>query len=189
MRSGEFAGIGGIEFLKYIVSLTEGTKVGFLLENSIINLNRDDDELDSVTGVFKIHTSDKLKFCLDLCHFQASEYVLDESIELDKVLLDNLKNVHFSMTLENQGYKNKEKTHGRAHTTMKCCLRDLEYLRRKGINLNKVNLITEINESNYKTRPMMHKELYLLWGLRFKTYRCRGVYLNECGKIKIKRVS
>ena len=189
MRSGEFVSIGGIEFLKYIISLVENTKVGFLLENSIINLSMDDKEQDTIVTIFKNIDSEKLNFCLDLCHWQSSEYVWGSSLKLDEVLLNNLKNVHFSMTLEKDGYKNKARTHGRGHDCMKSCIRDLEYLRKKGIGLEDINLVTEINEEDYKRRPVMHKELYYLWGIRLKCRKVKGVNFDECRKVKIKRVS
>ena len=162
MRIDEYVSIGGIEFLKYIDSLVEGTQVGFLLENSIIDVNMDDDELPNYANIFKLSEYKNIRFCLDLCHFQSSEYLLSKDISLDNVLLKNLKNIHFSMTLNYDGWKNKLNTHGRGHTSKRACFEDLEYLKKKGVNLEKVNIVTEISEEDYKKRPDMHKELYYL---------------------------
>lgn len=158
----EFLGNNGIIFLNHLVQMVQGTNVGFLLENSIINLAKGDTEDDVLTGIFRLYSSDKVKFCLDLCHFQASEFVMKKHFELNDVLLKNLKNVHFSMTLEEDGYINKERTHGRVHISKGACIRDLEYLKEKGADLNKLNLITEINEEDYSKRPDMHKEINYL---------------------------
>ena len=158
----EFLGGGGIAYLKHLSRMVEGTNVGFLLENSIINLSQSDDEEDVLTSIFRIYQSDKIKFCLDLCHFQASEFVMKKHFEISEVLLKNLKNVHFSMTLEDDGYIDKERTHGRVHINKTACIKDLKYLKQKGIDLNTLNLITEINEKDYSKRPDMHKELEYL---------------------------
>lgn len=164
----EFLGMNGIAFLKHLTRLVDGTNVGFLLENSIICLNQDDGEDDVITSIFRIFTHDKVKFCLDLCHWQSSEFVLKEEIEINTILLNNLKNVHFSMTLNNEGYKNKSITHGRCHTNLGTCVTDLDYLRQKGVDLKTVNLITEINESDYQLRPDMTKELEYLRSIKLR---------------------
>ena len=168
MRCDEFVSIGGINFLKYLCSMVENTNVGFLLENSIINLNLDDNDLMTECKIFKIFEHEKLNFCFDLCHWQASENVLNKELNLTNEILRKLKNCHFSMTLDSDGYKNKEKTHGKGHESVELCLKDLEYLKKKGVNLEEVNLITEINEIDYKKRPDMNKELGFLWDIKKK---------------------
>ena len=65
------------------------------------------------------------------------------------------------MTVDNDGYRDKERTHGRVHDTLESLKKDLEYLEKKGIKLKKVNLVTEINEEDYQNRPDMIKELKL----------------------------
>ena len=168
MRCDEFVSIGGINFLKYLCSMVENTNVGFLLENSIINLNLDDNDLMTECKIFKIFEHEKLNFCFDLCHWQASENVLNKELNLTNEILRKLKNCHFSMTLDSDGYKNKEKTHGKGHESVELCLKDLEYMKKKGIDLESVNLITEINENDYKLRPNMCKELNYLWIIYLK---------------------
>ena len=168
MRCDEFVSIGGINFLKYLCSMVENTNVGFLLENSVINLNLDDNDLMTECKIFKIFEHEKLNFCFDLCHWQASENVLNKELNLTNEILRKLKNCHFSMTLDSDGYKNKEKTHGKGHESVELCLKDLEYMKKKGIDLESVNLITEINENDYKLRPNMCKELNYLWIIYLK---------------------
>ena len=168
MRCDEFVSIGGINFLTYLCSMVENTNVGFLLENSIISLNLDDNDTMTECKIFKIIDEKKLNFCLDLCHWQASENVMGKKLKLEPEVLRKLKNCHFSMTLDNDGYKNKRKTHGRGHKSFELCLKDLEYLKKKGVNLEEVNLITEINEIDYKKRPEMNKELGFLWDIKKK---------------------
>ena len=72
------------------------------------------------------------------------------------------------MTRDNEGYKNKEFTHGRVHTSLLACEQDLQYLKSKGIDLNSVNLVTEINELEYTSRPDMNKELDYLREIKLR---------------------
>lgn len=162
MRYQEFMGIDGMLFLNMLDYLVRDTNVGFLLENSIINLNMDDDEEDVLTSIFKSYNSEKFKFCLDLCHWQSSEFILKKKIKLNDVLLKSLKNVHFSMTYDKDGYCNKALTHGRVHLSPLACVNDIEYLKSMGVDLKKINLVTEISESDYKKRPDMKMELNYL---------------------------
>ena len=164
----EFLGMNGISFLKHLTRLADGSNVGFLLENSIISLNMDDDEDDVITSIFRMFQHEKVSFCLDLCHWQSSEFVLNEELPINDILLDKLKNVHFSMTLNNEGYKNKAITHGRGHTNLHTCASDVFYLRQKGVDLKSVNLITEINENDYTLRPEMTKELEYLKTIKLR---------------------
>ena len=68
MRCDEFVSIGGINFLKYLCSMVENTNVGFLLENSIINLNLDDNDLMTECKIFKIFLNVKFYYRQDTPH-------------------------------------------------------------------------------------------------------------------------
>ena len=70
------------------------------------------------------------------------------------------------MTVENDGYRDKARTHGRVHDSLESLKKDLKYLEDKGIKLKKVNLVTEINEEDYQNRPDMIKELELFEQLK-----------------------
>lgn len=162
MRIHEFKNIGGLSFLEYLCTIVKDTKVGFLLENSIRSLNIGEEEISSEEYIFTVLDNEKLNFCFDICHLQASENVLQREIVLGLDLLNHLKNIHFSMTLNNDGYREKKKTHGKGHISLESCFEDLRYLQRKGINLEKINIVTEINEKDYKLRPDMCKEIKYL---------------------------
>lgn len=162
MRYKYFKGMEGLSFLKYIIGLVEGTQVGFLLENSIINLGMSTNELINVVALSKEFNNEKLKFCFDICHWQGSENVMKGEISLISEYIDCVKNIHFSMTKDNDGYIDKENTHGVGHDSLESCILDLKYLENKGIDLEKVNIVTEINEIDYKNRPDMCKEINYL---------------------------
>lgn len=162
MQIHEFENIGGLSFLEYISDLVKDTKVGFLLENSIRSLNIGENDVSSEEYIFTVLDNEKLNFCFDICHLQVSENVLQKEIELSFDLVKHLKNIHFSMTLNNDGYREKKKTHGKVHISLESCIDDLKYLQRKGIDLSQINIVTEINEKDYKLRPDMCKEIKYL---------------------------
>lgn len=156
-----FEDIGGIEFLEYITRLVRDTKVGFLIENSLYDPCIKDFDRDIIVKILDNFKSEKLSMCLDICHLQASESFMKCDISLTKEQIKRIKNIHFSMTVDNDGYRDKERTHGRVHDTLESLKKDLEYIEKKGIKLKKVNLVTEINEEDYQHRPDMIKELKL----------------------------
>ena len=121
-----------------------------------------DKEFINVVALSKEFNSEKLKFCFDICHWQASENAMKGEISLISEYIKGIKNIHFSMTKDNDGYINKESTHGVVHDSLETCISDLKYLQEKGIDLSKVNIVTEINEIDYKNRPDMCKEIEFL---------------------------
>jgi endonuclease IV len=156
-----FEDLGGLEFLDYIIRLVNGTKVGFLIENSLLDTCIRSYDRDTVVKILDNFKSDKLSMCLDICHLQASESYMKFNIPLTKEQIKRIKNIHFSMTVDNDGYIDKERTHGRVHNSIESLKNDLKYLEDKGIKLKKVNIVTEINEEDYQYRPDMVKELKL----------------------------
>jgi hypothetical protein len=161
-RAMDFGSMGGFSFLNHITAIASGTPVSFLIENSIINPNMDDKEMTVEESILVNTKYTNINFCFDLCHWQSSEYMISEELEIPVVMLNKLKNIHFSFTRNHEGFKNKVRTHGVSHYEDLGILRDLNYIKRKGIDLNKVNVVTEINESDYIHRPDMTKEIKLL---------------------------
>lgn len=164
MPYSQFEDANAFEFLDYIISLVQGTNVGFIMENSLHDPCINKIESDVFRKICENYSNPKLALCLDICHLQSSEYMLDCEIPLPDYIVKNIKNIHFCMTVDRSGYKNKDETHGVVHTDLEAIKEDLEYLKNKGVNLEKVNLVTEICERNedYTNRPGMCKELKLL---------------------------
>ena len=148
-------------YLDYLLTLVNGTNVGILIENCIVSLNEDDEFEASEDFIFEHWSNPHLKFCLDICHLQASENAMNKEMRLSDAVIRNTKNIHFSMTLDHDGYRDKKRTHGRRHFTAEDVKCDLEYLENKGINIHDVNIVAEINEEDYTNRPDLIHELYL----------------------------
>ena len=150
---------GTLEFIRNILNKLVCTRVGLLIENSIICLNDDDDAETSEEYIFRVLNHGHLGFCLDLCHLQASENVFKKSRSLSEGQLKNLKNIHFSATLDRDGYKDKKRTHGRKHPNRFDMAMDIKYLESKGIKLDNINIVAEINEEDYENRPDLISEI------------------------------
>lgn len=138
-----------------------GTKVGLIIENGITRIDQDDGIQSTIERLFNTIHNPKFKVCIDVCHLQASENATQKEIKLSENILKNIKNIHFSMTLDHDGYKDKIRTHGRKHGEIEDMQNDLRYLQYKGINLSSVNLVAEINEADYTKRPDLLHELRL----------------------------
>lgn len=156
----QFNALGTEDFLMGILAAINRSRVRLLIENSIISLNEDDNAESTEEAIFRQIRHPHLKFCLDLCHLQASENVLQKSRCLTQGLLENISNIHFSATLDNDGYRNKKSTHGRAHRCLDDVLNDLRYLQNKGIDIEGVNIVLEINEDDYVNRPDLLREIH-----------------------------
>lgn len=161
-KTGEsFEEAGGIVFLDYICNLVKNSNVSFLLENSIRDINIRLGDIDNVSYIFKKIKDLKLGFCLDICHLQASENAYQTKFELSSDCLSALKNIHFSKTLNNDGYRNKKETHGRGHVDKFDVVKDLKYLEEKGILLDDMNIVLEISEEDYVNRPDLKREVLI----------------------------
>lgn len=158
----KLVGVGAIGYLKSIAERCKGTSVGIILENKIRSSTLGDGEKTSLEQIFKVIDNDSIKMCLDICHIQASENLYDKDIELTEDQIRNIKNIHFSYTVDGDGYRDKRRTHGRAHLSIEDVLLDLDYLEAKGIDLSRVNIVLEINEEDYTSRKDLIKEIKLV---------------------------
>lgn len=166
-KTGEaFEDVGGLNFLNYICELVKDSRVSFLLENSIRDINIHLWDIDNVTYIFNKIDNYKLNFCLDLCHLHASEYVYKKDFRLSLNSLKHLKNIHFSKTLNEDGYIDKKRTHGRVHDNKEDILNDLHYLENKGVILDNLNIVLEISEDDYIERPDLKREFELFKELK-----------------------
>ena len=156
-----FNSFGTMELLDKVLEILTGTNVTLLIENSIRPLNDIDGSNTAEEMIFKLRSHPNLRFCFDICHWQSSENAFNTKFSLTDELLSSLKNIHFSATLNGEGYRNKSKTHGRVHGCIEHVLSDIEYLREKQIELGNINIILEINEEDYINRPNLIKEIHL----------------------------
>lgn len=156
-------GAGLLRFLKYILHLLDKTNVYIVLENSICDLSSDTPEQSAAERVILQVEDEHLKGCLDLCHHVASCNVLKEDRGLPPEYAKRIVEVHFSDTLDNDGYKDKWHTHGKVHSDIDKVERDLLYLESIGINLTNTLVTVEVSEDVYEDRFNEIKELGMLY--------------------------
>ena len=155
----KFIGFGGMEFLTTLIKTSFSTTV--LLENSTRSITLDKDAPITLERIFDCVSSPKLGMCFDICHLQSSENAYGRTYSLSSSQLENIQSVHFSCTLNNDGYKFKA-NHGQPHPTLASVLKDLKYLKDKGVDPDKVWLVIEVDEKDYANRPNLIHELQLL---------------------------
>lgn len=159
-----FVDFGGLPYLKEILAFPVQTRV--LLENSIRDIRLNDNSKTTLEQIFQVVDDEKLFFCFDLCHHQASENAFERRFELTDEQKQRLKSVHFSYTANKDGYREKKKTHGVAHPNVALLTADLEYLKRLGVDVEKVWLVLEVNEDDYSDRASLRQEIMLFEQLK-----------------------
>ena len=151
----------GKKWLQYYLDMIEGTNVNILIENSLPDI-RFSQPYDTALSQLLELKHPKLFMCLDICHWFASCNLLQRDIEFPKELVSRIKSVHFSATLNNDGWLYKKETHGRVHPSIDSCERDLQFLKKLGVDFNSTFIVAEINESDYVLRPDLITELNYL---------------------------
>ena len=68
--------------------------------------------------------------------------------------------IHFAATLNNDGYIDKENTHGRVHENIEETKKELEWLEEYG--MKDKNYIIEVSEKDYYTRKDQIKEIEMI---------------------------
>lgn len=150
--------LGGLEFIKDMLNMTRN--VGILIENSIRSLRVNPNQKIQIDLLFDNIQYERVSACFDICHLQAQENALWRKYSLQESFIDNIKTVHFSYTANNDGYRDKS-THGIAHRDIDEFEKDLEYLKEKWVDINKVWLVLEVQETDYINRPNLCKEIEL----------------------------
>lgn len=154
-----FVGFGGMELLHTLVKADFSTRV--LLENSTRSITLDKDKPITLEQLFSQFSDPKLGMCLDICHLQSSENAYSRTYSLNSEQLQNIRSLHFSCTLNGDGYKFKS-NHGQPHPTLTSVFRDLKYLQNKGVEIDKVWMVLEVAEEDYVNRPNLISEIQLL---------------------------
>lgn len=144
-------------------NMLKGTRVYLMLENDV-SFKKTRTGKEPVISTINMLRDSRIVMCFDICHAHATINTLNRSGE-DVELLDmfydsNLNNivrqVHFSATLDNDGYIDMS-THGRVHPTIEDLQEDLDIL--KKLNIKKANIVTEIIDKDYNTRVDQVQEL------------------------------
>ena len=152
-----------------LVSLLEKTKVFFLLENTPTLLELPS-EIEPSVAIVRDIDNKHLKACLDICHLHCIFNIKQKDLDFldtyytnDLDLSEVVHQVHFSATLENDGYKDKARTHSRPHANYIEAQKDIDIL--SMLNIADKPLVTEICEqfdSDWVNRDGQHKEILIL---------------------------
>lgn len=152
-----------IAHIRKVLECIKRYNLKLIIENEITSLN--DYSTTPIVEIAREIEDNSLGFCFDLCHWQASENVLMTKLSLPAHIRHRIAVVHFSATVDNDGFRDKPRTHGRMHTSVDSLIDDLGYLQELGIDTQRVILVTEVCETDYKERPDMLRELEMLYSI------------------------
>lgn len=146
-----------------IINMMKGSKTYLMLEN-VIEISITKSGQEPIFSVVNMLRSKKVVICFDLCHAHAVINAMFPDKTIEGIYSDNkarktVRQIHFSDTKNNDGYKDML-THSRAHDNIESLNKDLDLLKRLG--MNKANVVVEIIDSDYATRPDQIAELKLL---------------------------
>lgn len=146
-----------------LIRMVSGTKVSFLVENAVCEPYKAKNG-ESFYLFVKDLNNEKVKCCLDICHYNVAKFLYKDGYSLANDIGQYVESVHFSsLPVKESIYE--PNTHGRKHKNKEDVLKELNLLKELGINLEKVFLVTEINEEDYSKRPDLISELELLYNL------------------------
>lgn len=152
--------IGFKEWFGFLVRMVQGEKISFLVENP----TSEPYKAKSGEPFFKFVkdlNNEKVKCCFDICHYKIGKVLYGENYKLANDFGEYVFSVHFS-ELPIKEHVFEDKTHGRRHKTHGDIINDLFLLKDLGINYETVNIVTEINEEDYKNKPDLIAELQLI---------------------------
>lgn len=146
-----------------LIRMVSGTKVSFLIENAVCEPYKAKSG-ESFYLFVKELNNEKVRCCLDICHYNVAKFLYKDGYSLAEDIGEYVESVHFSsLPVKESIYE--PRTHGRKHNNKEEILKELNLLQTLGINLEKIFLVTEINEEDYSKRPDLIYELELLYSL------------------------
>ena len=155
---------GAMDRMKSLLKLVENYNITILIENIFSMVDKSD---SAVLNIAKEINNKHLKVCLDICHLHCQanifNYDFNKFLEnyLDKSLCEKyVYQIHFASALDNDGYINTKKTHGRKHESINSITEDYNIL--KKYNIENSIIVTEVSESDYSTRIDQIEEIKML---------------------------
>lgn len=144
-----------------MTSVGTSSSLLLLLENTVASLDRGPvgGYKEPLSYILRETNAAQVRMCFDLCHYQASKNVLLDEYTFPTNWRDRVYQVHFSDTLNNEGYRHIATTHGKAHESVWDVARDLCTLKSLGIDAANTILVTEMSEEDYSTRSLEAREL------------------------------
>ena len=149
----------------YLLRKLEFSDVLILLENtwSVLEVPI---KREQAYSVVKGINHDNLKMCLDICHVHTVINMLQRDMSYIEVLFenDNLKDIvhqiHFSATLNNDGFKDLNNTHSKPYPDKQSMLDDIRVL--EVLGCGEAAYVTEVVEPDYNSRELELKLLNML---------------------------
>ena len=155
---------GAIDRMKELLNLIQNTNVYILIENIYSAI----EPIGCwVFNVAKVINNKHLKVCFDTCHLhcQANLFKIPFDIFMGKYLNKEecqkyIHQIHFSGVLNNDGFIDIKKTHGKVHNSFESLRDDYNYLEIFGIE-DKI-IVPEVSEDDYSTRKDQIEEIEML---------------------------
>lgn len=161
----QFVSTGLIDRIRNQVKLIEGTNVTILIENLFMMLDEKDE--CSALEVCKLLDHPNIRCCIDTTHLHCkaniykSDFLEMVNKELNPIDCERyVKQVHFAAALDNDGYIDKKRTHGRKHNDFESLKEEFEWLKRMG--MKEKHYITEVSEEDYYARADQIEEINML---------------------------
>ena len=158
---------GLINELERLLKNIENTNVSIVLENLYSIVDKKD---CAVMQLVKELNNKHLGICLDICHMHCEANMFKQDIDefIQGYLEANdcekyVYQIHFSGTLDNDGYVNPKKTHGRKHDSIEEFKKDYEIL--KKLKIEDKIIVTEVAEEDYNIRCDQIEEIEMLEGI------------------------
>ena len=155
---------GAIDRMKELLEVIQNSRVNILIENMIPLSER---KHCTALKVVKAIENNHLRVCLDICHIHcvANIFKMDLKEFLNTYLNKEdcqkyIQQIHFAGTLNEDGYIEDKKTHGRVHDSWESFEEDYNIL--KQFEIEDKIIVTEISEDDYSTRKDEIEEIKML---------------------------
>lgn len=155
---------GAIDRMKELLEVIQNSRVNILIENMIPLSERTH---CTVLKVVKAIENNHLRVCLDICHIHCVANIFKMNLKefLNSYLNKEdcqkyIQQIHFAGTLNEDGYIDEKKTHGRVHDSWESFEEDYNIL--KQFEIEDKIIVTEISEDDYSTRKDEIEEIKML---------------------------
>ena len=155
---------GAIDRMKELLEVIQNSRVNILIENMIPLSER---KHCTALKVVKAIENNHLRVCLDICHIHCVANIFKMNLkEFLNTYLNKedcqkyIQQIHFAGTLNEDGYIEDKKTHGRVHDSWESFEEDYNIL--KQFEIEDKIIVTEISEDDYSTRKDEIEEIKML---------------------------
>ncbi len=161
----QYKATGLSDIIKEYMKILENKKVTMLIENLFMML--DEKKECSAIEICKYINHPNLKACIDTTHMHCKANIYKK--DFNKMIHEELnkedckkyvKQIHFASALENDGYIEKKRTHGRKHESFESLKKEIDWL--EEFEMIDKNYITEVSEEDYYSRKDQIEEIRML---------------------------